>query len=101
MTANRKSSTILEAEGLELRYSQDVILEDISFCVSEGSCLIIMGASGCGKSTLLKSMTGLLKPASGNVKFRNGLLWSKRKSRMIMSFPILVYYSKLVHFGVP
>ena len=79
MTANRESSTILEADGLELRYSRDVILEDISFCVSEGSCLVIMGASGCGKSTLLKSMTGLLKPASGNVKFRNGLLWSKRE----------------------
>ena len=34
-----------------------------------------MGASGCGKSTLLKSMTGLLKPTLGNIRFIGGELW--------------------------
>ena len=69
---------ILEANSLELRYGKEIILHDISLQVNQGSCMVIMGASGCGKSTLLKSMTGLLPPAKGNIKFSNGQLWSDK-----------------------
>ncbi|MEK9772515.1 MAG: ATP-binding cassette domain-containing protein [Opitutae bacterium] len=77
MNQINENSIIVEANGLELGYNKEVILQNISFQVNPGSCLVIMGTSGCGKSTLLKSMTGLLKPHRGNVKFRNGELWGK------------------------
>ena len=70
-------SAIVEVDGLEIGYNKEVILQDISFRVNSGHCFAIMGMSGCGKSTLLKSMTGLLKPFRGSVKFRNGELWGK------------------------
>jgi phospholipid/cholesterol/gamma-HCH transport system ATP-binding protein len=43
------------------------VLEDVSFKISEGEALCIMGRSGTGKSTSLRLMIGLLKPDSGRV----------------------------------
>ena len=77
MNLSKNDRVILEVSALELRYSLDLILSDISFAVNSGSCLVIMGASGCGKSTLLKSMTGLLKPTQGNIRFSGGELWGR------------------------
>ena len=43
------------------------VLDDVSFKISEGEALCIMGRSGTGKSVTLKLMIGLLKPDSGRV----------------------------------
>ena len=77
MNAMNKSGYMVEAKELKLCYGSELILQDITFEVRGGECLVIMGASGCGKSTLLRSMTGLLKPVCGNVKFSNGYLWGE------------------------
>lgn len=42
-------------------------LEDISFCVEEGSFVSIVGPSGCGKSTILNILAGLEIPTAGRV----------------------------------
>lgn len=78
MINDRENSFIVEAKDLKLCYGEVTVLKDISFQVETGSCMVIMGASGCGKSTLLKCMTGLLKPAAGNVIFSKGDLWGNR-----------------------
>ena len=43
------------------------VLRDVSFSVSGGETLGIMGRNGCGKSTLLKIMSGIYQPDSGHV----------------------------------
>ena len=35
----------------------DNILENLSFEVQEGECLVILGRNGCGKTTLFKILT--------------------------------------------
>ena len=42
-------------------------VEEVSFSVSQGQFVCIMGQSGCGKSTLLNMLTGLLRPTSGEI----------------------------------
>ena len=42
-------------------------IADLSFTVEEGEFVCIVGPSGCGKTTLLKSLSGLLRPTSGEV----------------------------------
>ena len=48
--------------------SDTKIIDNISFCISYGQEVSIMGICGCGKSTLLKLMCGLIKPDSGQIK---------------------------------
>lgn len=43
------------------------VLEDVTFSVSEGEIVTLLGQSGCGKSTLLHIVGGFLKPDSGFV----------------------------------
>ena len=46
---------------------ETVALRDVSFDVSEGEVLGIIGHTGSGKSTLLQHLNGLMKPASGEI----------------------------------
>jgi phospholipid/cholesterol/gamma-HCH transport system ATP-binding protein len=45
------------------------VLEGISFDVSRGETLVIMGGSGCGKSTLLNCLIGEIEPAGGHIVY--------------------------------
>ncbi len=58
----------LEASELSHRFSGgEVGLDGISFSVTRGELVCVMGASGSGKSTLLKTLAGQLPPTSGNI----------------------------------
>ena len=62
----------LEASEITHRFGNgEVGLEGISFPITRGELVCVMGASGSGKSTLLKVIAGQLQPTSGNV-FLNG-----------------------------
>ena len=45
----------------------DNILENLSFEVQEGECLVILGRNGCGKTTLFKILTGAMDYDDGEV----------------------------------
>src|SRR5437660_35943 len=58
----------LEVSDLNHRFNGgEVGLEGISFAVTRGELVCVMGASGSGKSTLLKTLAGQLQPTSGNI----------------------------------
>src|SRR5438270_2483475 len=62
----------LEVSEISHRFSSgDTGLEGISFSLTRGELVCVMGASGCGKSTLLKVLAGQLQPTSCDV-FLNG-----------------------------
>ena len=48
--------------------SGKAVLDNISFTVSEGNFVGIVGQNGSGKTTLIKTLLGLFKQASGEVK---------------------------------
>lgn len=61
----------LRAEQLCVAFERDSksvsVLEDITFDISDGEFICIVGRSGCGKSTLLNVLAGFLAPTSGSV----------------------------------
>ncbi len=58
-----------------MAFGDFLVQRDLSFDVSRGKILVIMGGSGCGKSTLLKHMVGLIRPARGQVLYGDSSLW--------------------------
>ena len=67
MNTENIKTNIIDVKNLTAGYKNSVILNDVTFSIQKGEIFIILGGSGCGKSTLLKSLTGLLKPLSGNI----------------------------------
>jgi phospholipid/cholesterol/gamma-HCH transport system ATP-binding protein len=61
-------SPVIEVAGLLRKFGNRAVIDDVSFKISEGETLVIMGGSGCGKSTLLRHVIGVMKPTSGSVK---------------------------------
>lgn len=60
--------SIVQVQNISLRIGNNEILRDISFEVSKGQTLCIIGSSGSGKTTLLKTINRLLAPDSGTVR---------------------------------
>lgn len=65
--------TLFTCEKLQLAYEGNTVLDNLSFSVSKGDYLCIVGENGSGKSTLMKALLGLMKPAKGEIKYLNGL----------------------------
>lgn len=57
----------IEVSGVSFSYSDDPVLDDISFAVAPQSLCALVGPNGSGKSTLVKCITGLLAPSKGTV----------------------------------
>ena len=58
-------------KNLDFIIANNTILSDLNFSLDNGSHLIISGPSGSGKSTLINLMSGLYRPTSGHVSFKN------------------------------
>ena len=75
---------ILEVRNICYTYSAGTpfehrALENVSFCLSRGEFLGVIGHTGSGKSTLMQQMNGLLKPTSGQVLLDGTDIWSDKK----------------------
>lgn len=58
---------MLEVEGLTTKYGSISALREVSLSVGAGEVVGLIGPNGAGKTTLLGSVSGLLRPDSGNV----------------------------------
>ena len=57
----------LEIRNLNVSYGPIHALRDVSLSVESGRITTLLGANGAGKTTLLRTVSGLLKPTSGQV----------------------------------
>ena len=69
---------MLEVKKLKKRFGSNVVLNDISFNVSKGDIISIVGPSGSGKSTLLRCLYLIEKPSSGDIIFEGTSLVGKK-----------------------
>ncbi len=63
----RRPALPIEFRGVSFEASGKRILQELSFTVSPGETLVLLGRSGSGKTTALRLINGLLAPTSGDV----------------------------------
>jgi branched-chain amino acid transport system ATP-binding protein len=61
---------LLEVDNLNVYYGAIHALQGVSFNVEEGEIVTLIGANGAGKSTTLRTISGLLQPRTGSIKFK-------------------------------
>jgi phospholipid/cholesterol/gamma-HCH transport system ATP-binding protein len=65
------NAPILSVQNIVNRFGDQVVHDDVSFTISRGEIVGIVGSSGSGKSVLLKTIVGLHKPDAGEVLIAN------------------------------
>lgn len=63
---------LLEVKDLSVSYGVVPALRNISFTVDEGEVVALIGPNGAGKTTTMHTISGLLKPKSGNIMYDGG-----------------------------
>ena len=69
---------MLSVKNLKKSFGKNTVLKDISFDVSTGDILAIVGPSGSGKSTLLRCLNMIETPSSGKIVFEGTNLVDKK-----------------------
>jgi len=62
---------VLEVKDIEVYYGAIHALKKMSLQVKQGSIVTLIGANGAGKTTTLKTISGILRPRSGTVSFKD------------------------------
>jgi branched-chain amino acid transport system ATP-binding protein len=62
---------LLKVDNIEVYYGMIKALKGVSFEVNKGEIVALIGANGAGKTTILHTVTGLLKPKSGKIVYKD------------------------------
>jgi len=60
---------MLALQGVSAGYGAGPVLQSIELDLAEGEIVTLVGANGAGKSTLVKTISGLMRPISGEIRF--------------------------------
>ncbi len=87
---------LIKCENLLTGYNGVAVSASVSFEISSGDYLCIVGSNGSGKSTLIKTLLGLEKPVGGKVLFSDGLIsrqigYLPQQSEVQKDFPASVW----------
>jgi len=65
---------MLEVRALTVHYGKALALEGVDLHVQTNALVAVIGPNGAGKTTLLRTVSGLLRPTTGTVRFQDRLL---------------------------
>lgn len=73
---------VVEFSHVHLSFGETHVLRDLNLNVSARERVVILGQSGSGKSTLLRLIVGILRPNSGEVKFKGQEITRMRRRQL-------------------
>lgn len=65
--------TLVTAEGIDVTFGRNRVLEHVDLTVRRGEIVTLIGPNGSGKTTLVRAVLGLLTPDAGRIRRRDGL----------------------------
>jgi branched-chain amino acid transport system ATP-binding protein len=63
------ADVLLELQNVDVHYGAIHALKGVSFQVSKGEIVTLIGANGAGKTTTLRAVSGMLRPSSGQIAY--------------------------------
>lgn len=76
----------LELTEVSSGYGRNEVIHQISLKITEPSIYVVLGPNGAGKTTLFRTIGGILKPFSGQIKFDNSDLFSSKETRRRITY---------------
>src|SRR3954451_10270484 len=76
-------SPMLELSDVHVRYGAIRALQGVSLRVDEGELVALIGSHGGGKSTTLRTISGLLRPAQGSIRFEGTDITNAPSDRIV------------------
>lgn len=83
---------VLRLSNVRVAFASSVVLDDVSFTVSRGETVAVVGATGCGKTTLMRTIAGLQLASSGTIEVSSG------KAHIVFQEPFL--FSETLRFNI-
>jgi manganese/iron transport system ATP-binding protein len=88
---------LLQLQGVTVTYGPTPAIDNLTFQVERGDQVAVVGPNGAGKSTLFNVITGIIKPASGNVQIGGSepgghicVGYVPQRNRIDQRFPVTV-----------
>ncbi|HAN34697.1 MAG TPA: ABC transporter ATP-binding protein, partial [Acidimicrobiaceae bacterium] len=73
---------MLEVDQITTRYGAITALHSASLEVRAGELVALVGPNGAGKTTLLNTVAGLLRPATGSIRFEGNDITGTEPARL-------------------
>lgn len=80
-----RAVSVLQVSGLNVFYGKAHIVKDVSFTVSAGEVVCLLGRNGAGKTTTLKAIMGIIKPRTGSVRL-DGVELTRVPPHLVVSY---------------
>mgnify|MGYP002725706747 CR=1 FL=1 len=74
---------MLKVRNLQAGYGKLKVLRRVSLHVDPGEIVTIIGANGAGKTTLLRTISGLIKPASGEIELKGNSIFKTGPEKIV------------------
>jgi branched-chain amino acid transport system ATP-binding protein len=74
---------MLEVENLHVAYGELLALQGVSLVIQPGEMVALVGPNGAGKTTLLKTISGLLAPRAGAIRWQDEIISKASPQRIV------------------
>ena len=79
------NGSMLELQDVHVYYGSIHALKGVSLSVEEGRIVTLLGANGAGKSTTLRTISGLLRPRKGSVRYEGEDITRRKPQAIVRS----------------
>jgi len=74
---------MLEVRSMDVHYGRIQALWEVTFAISKGEIVVLLGSNGAGKTTTLKAISGLLPASHGQILFRGREIGSRSPAERV------------------
>ena len=90
------NDVLLSVKDVNIQYDAMRVVFDVSMTVEKGKIVFLSGRNGAGKTTLFKTISGFLKPSSGEINFKNESIVSLKPFNIALKGVKYVHQDKSV-----